>query len=677
MCLRKVPAYIDFEQKWAEEEEDDYGFDAAEAVYLQLEGMGNGSWHGLREVARAHAVKLIMDAMEERMWPLKSLDALMDICTKHRAVAEAQQMLKTWLVSSEGKIEGGLDKFVDCCVKLDYKGFMFSTLKDQLVSGKITCSQLGLARSLWTELPTSLLRQSCRVAVTDFLVQYAAICSVVSKELTEDAAVDFFNNVDTIRTMMTLIATMGTADALLKISDTKTTNSLATQVHQMAVQLAVGVQNLKDEVHIRTAYEVTDFFLTSSLMVYSKNSDTIAQHQHADAPSVNALTGLIEVVDYAQRQLHSARQKDLDKVRASFMCKIVRTLESVEKAKVQDTVRQITTNLLHATSWDGTGKVQSPFKQLAVEIALQWAEYRGDNESFVFAEEIQRRALGKDRSSTSPRISDASDNGFKWEEEIGEWVAVTPCQRSSTKGKSRGPSILSQDSGIGMSESDTPSKKAIDDHEQQPKGAELLGVIDQESAPREGEGEARSTSNSPMLGAQHNVEAVSSPLAKLSSTQSPDQTPEDLQQLSATPCKPKSRGKKPPAKRGRPPKKRVLEDHDELSMSPDKATLTARRVASRPSSCPDDTIGVDDLDPMGGLHAKGVDDRDELAMTPKVTQLPQTPAPKKTGTKPWRKPKSKAVEPTPARMTLRSQRKPRPAIVETSSERASDDELGV
>ncbi len=207
MCIRKMPAYIEFEQKWAEEEDGNYDFDALDTIYSELAALGRGSWPGLREVCRAHAVRLVLDAMQERMWPLKSVDALINICIKHNAIAEGQQLLKTWLVYSKGKIEGGPLKFVELCIGLDQKAFMLQCLGDSLSTGSIGCAELTSMTSLWQEVPLAFARRSSRLAAAGFLLKYAIVATA---RLSPGTAVgsDGLVDLDPIITVLTLITTM-------------------------------------------------------------------------------------------------------------------------------------------------------------------------------------------------------------------------------------------------------------------------------------------------------------------------------------------------------------------------------------------------------------------------------------------------------------------------------------
>lgn len=101
-CLRKLPAYIELEEHFAEldrleKETEDEGRDIANEIYGQLEmhfeqAPGYG-WRSFRQVVRTHATTLICNAVSDEMLGLKDTLVLITHCLNARAWDEAEQLL--------------------------------------------------------------------------------------------------------------------------------------------------------------------------------------------------------------------------------------------------------------------------------------------------------------------------------------------------------------------------------------------------------------------------------------------------------------------------------------------------------------------------------------------------------------------------------------------------------
>ena len=99
-CLRRVPSYIEFEERNVDEAGEDEDADVSYEIYSELESLGSqatSGWSGLRKVVRAHALWLITNAIDEGFVPERVVWALADVCTKANAMEEAQTMLKACL----------------------------------------------------------------------------------------------------------------------------------------------------------------------------------------------------------------------------------------------------------------------------------------------------------------------------------------------------------------------------------------------------------------------------------------------------------------------------------------------------------------------------------------------------------------------------------------------------
>ncbi|KAK5165767.1 uncharacterized protein LTR77_008690 [Saxophila tyrrhenica] len=689
MCLRKVPAYIDYEQKYAEEEEDDWGFDAIETVYLDLERLGRVSWHGLRRVTRAHAVRMIIDAMAERMWPLRSLDSLMDICTKHHAVKEGHELLRAWLVSSKGKIEKPVEKFVEMALRSDSNGFLFRTLGELLSSEILGCTEVASVTELWHALPVAMARRSSQRCAIGFLEQYASACSKLQDNGDEEAASSELNALcstvplHTTLPLLTSMCLMASHRAGLQEGEAE---AMSGELHRVALNIVRIPTRHDTPCDPVICLKVQDLFLTTAILVGAVRGDS-------EASSETVGFGALSCLLYGDSQTGSASRRrlvNLNRDRAALVCKAIKCVESLDKSAAQAIARRACTGLMQAAD-TVTDKGASIMADLAVEVAATWAEYRGDNDSYAFADDIQREALicSSDPANHDPSSSSGEVGGYRWEEGIGEWVAATPAERIAKEQKSREGSVISQDSGIGMSEPVSPKVKPSEMSGEQPDQADSPpGLISGSSSPGEVDSPelvyhaqsiemAAEYGSSPLsgkLGARRQEPTTEAGTEHTSPKPRDAQDEHDIDLL--TPCLLKPGGTIQLA-----PEQDTFDDRDELSMTPCRSkavpVATDRLKLSVEPTHPDDTTKQPSSpDPTVANHHVQ-DDKDELSMTPYAVRQAQTPVPepKKAATRARRRPR-RAVETTPARMTLRSQQKRARVQAVPCSGGVSDDELG-
>jgi hypothetical protein len=642
MCMRRVPVYIDFEQNWAEEKEGDYAYDATEAVYNLLQDIGTGgSWPGLREVVRSHAVRMIADAMIDRMWPLKSLDLLMAICAKHHATIEAQHLLRAWLVSSKGKIDGGLSKFVSWCIDLDFQGFMLRTLRDLLSRGELEHLDLVQEDLLWMEVPTCFFRKSCQQAIIDFVQLFATTSSRQPAEIDQRSKA----SMEIIRASMTIITMKIIATELDQNDNEELRESAADQVHRMA---AMALENLPSDSKFDTGAtsQVLDPILASSLMLYALMSTAGSVEQDR---SISALVATIATNEnQAIRQSGSKRHNTTHNVRSRHICSVAKHLELVNKVPASSIMSRTLYGLLRLAGTYDDANTTTFLANLTIDAASVWADEWSDNMSYALVDEISKQALEITRSADDDSIRRGMS--VRWEEGIGEWVTATPHPEASHQQDTESCSISSPDSGIGMSESKTPSKE-----EEEPQFLPMLTSVNKAAERRE---------VSP--GLRETQETIAELGTLPSGSPSPPLSEEvcDEFEPALSPCLPRARTKKQrkPSRQLCAPKQKLFEERDELSISPSKPP--SPQTLSLPTSPP--TKACQELV-----------DRDELSNTPCAARTPQTPVPKRATLEPRRRGKTRQVDATPARMTLRSRRNVVTVSRTLHGEGLSEDELGV
>lgn len=99
-CLRQIPTYIAQEQLHVSQEDDDDNFDVSTAVYDELEALGTSGkagWRHLKDVVRAHGIRLIADAVQQSVISLPVARGLVILCLHREAYPEAQTIIQSML----------------------------------------------------------------------------------------------------------------------------------------------------------------------------------------------------------------------------------------------------------------------------------------------------------------------------------------------------------------------------------------------------------------------------------------------------------------------------------------------------------------------------------------------------------------------------------------------------
>jgi hypothetical protein len=130
-------------------------------------------------------------------------------------------------------------------------------------------------------------------------------------------------------------------------------------------------------------------------------------------------------------------KSEIIKELSGMVGQVVRCCERGEGAQCRR-ARRLCTQLLGFEQLGHT-KLTLFLAKIAVEVALDFAQYSQDAEDHAYAGDIQdtvramRARLSSDvESDMKQRSKDTSMQSFRWEEGIGEWVAKTPLDRSKS-----------------------------------------------------------------------------------------------------------------------------------------------------------------------------------------------------------------------------------------------------
>lgn len=95
-CLRNVPDYIAQEELWYKMEDPESDTDVSAIIYSDLESLSisqSSGWAPLRQIVRAHGIKIVGDAVREETIGINITRTLIALCIRQKAYPEAEQLL--------------------------------------------------------------------------------------------------------------------------------------------------------------------------------------------------------------------------------------------------------------------------------------------------------------------------------------------------------------------------------------------------------------------------------------------------------------------------------------------------------------------------------------------------------------------------------------------------------
>ncbi|KAJ9138029.1 hypothetical protein NKR19_g7963 [Coniochaeta hoffmannii] len=120
MCLRKVPAYVAELESWRLHELEETGtssaFDGTNTsfdVYSDLESLGMGScgWKHLAIVVQSHGIRIVKDAILERLMADDFAILLSDLCSELKVAGDRRQLLEAVVTQQHREPGGPLENF--------------------------------------------------------------------------------------------------------------------------------------------------------------------------------------------------------------------------------------------------------------------------------------------------------------------------------------------------------------------------------------------------------------------------------------------------------------------------------------------------------------------------------------------------------------------------------------
>ncbi|KAK3997723.1 hypothetical protein QBC44DRAFT_315484 [Cladorrhinum sp. PSN332] len=440
MCLRKVPEYIDWEKKEAEE---DNNFQTAPKdcglsfeIYSELETLGvvNG-WKHLCIVARAHGVKIIQDAAAEGLLEDPITDLLIRLCLEYMPLPEFTGLIDTYVTRQYPRPRSSREEDEDIFTSPALRPLRIlricdpsgTSLLPQLLSAlfadELLPSYWILTRGFSTFWPSVInhiaaIKRPCQDTLT-FIIETLTL-------LSHHAAPRKPRGVPQTqirgKAQNTLVSAIGALGSVVVLSEeglhdiSSSTNRTSIIKRRVEHVVTTTTNNLKRQHNTGRKLGTYLLALGSFLSLSSSSSSTILEQAWKGVSTCKGNPILMLQYDATTALMSSV---------AHFCGKGTGLPPYVYLERL-------------CTKLETLSLPGGALRDMRVDGAFRLAEGTGDLRDLKFAEDL-RRDCGTPVQEEGEGKKKAGFGGLRWDEGIGEWVVGTP--GSAVPAKKRSSSV--------------------------------------------------------------------------------------------------------------------------------------------------------------------------------------------------------------------------------------------
>lgn len=474
MCLRKLPEYIDELEYWEQHDAEEHGtkstlLDSAvsseiyEEVVAILPPAHNGCPQ-LRQLVRAHGLKLIKNAVAEDLFDQQFAVSLVKLCSKMKAYPEAEGLLETLLnldVASsgnaaskskdtvyprpkcmgstfeEGRKLAPLKALRDFAKVSERPQFMLGQISSLMSKQKLPLEWLATKEfaAIWSGIVKTLSRKGVCDAAVSFAIH--TITMLASQARKQEFSLKPEPNDARILSQQTLISTITTVATLpllrcdaasslphsIRQDDTSVTSQRVQYIIRSCIYL---MRRRRKPTWITTVLDLSAFYASIS---------------HNDSSATTEAMSLIlnnQKSDIVARQHREAA--------TALICTLA---QSMGRGAPEASHNSLTT-LLDRLDTALQGEMTIP-RSLRSDCAFFLAERTLDLRDLAFAESFNNNETGDVELGVKTTLRHPASSPsvkFRWDEGIAEWVTATPAVAKRQQPRRR--SLRSRSSRAGI-----------------------------------------------------------------------------------------------------------------------------------------------------------------------------------------------------------------------------------
>ena len=412
-CLRKVPAYVQLEESFAQDENasEDGERDTSNEIYQELEAYGSASgngWAGLREVVRADGVAKLKDAIEGGLIPGKTIEALIQACSAHEAIAEGQQITDSALMLERNGRDRILEQYLTFAKENKAEAMVLRTLQLDLDSGVLSHAHLR------QEILHIVLRAATRPSDCPDATRFIQRCI-------DGATCGSTEKHSGLRDLAILLAAASVGQSAGSEIACDRGQHLLESLQRIAIN--VLFRNGHQGIRGQKLQPVANVFLFASIVASLRVNPT-----------------RMPLVEYAPEEVIRTvlRQANVHDGDESFITDVALCITRWDTAS-GDSFLIATTEALLDLGHKLSQETAKPLRNLVLANVRAYAERRQDKDILMFAEEIEDIVADCDSDDTktitvkTPAPKPSKREMFRWEEGLCEWIAKTPLNGVAAK----------------------------------------------------------------------------------------------------------------------------------------------------------------------------------------------------------------------------------------------------
>ncbi|KUI58801.1 hypothetical protein VP1G_06099 [Cytospora mali] len=447
MCLRKVPEYIGELEYWEQREAEEQGTKSAlqnsevsGRIYDELQDMlptNYGSDH-LRTVVRAHGVKVIRDSIAEGLFDDNFSMLLVKLCCKTKSYQEGEELLQELVDRSYPKPKGADSSFDESRNLAPLKA-----LRD-------------FAKE--SNRPQFMMRQLSRLVSQQLLPlhwlstkEFASIWSSMVKGLSAKGSCD-----DSLSFAIRLITSLSTQartggfSLRPRIDDLKTLSqqTLLSAITSIATLSILNQEATETTIHPTNLEKMSTISRRVGYIIH------ICIYEMRRIRKSSWVSTILKLAAYLTSTAHS-RPKEAEI--SEVWCRILTNQKSTNRKQEYEATTVLISSLAQSCS-RGTSQpphhyltklcdeleqglpVEGPSRKIRADCAFFLAERTNDLRDLAFAESLDPAGIQHSIQPTPRKESTTSSfTGYRWEEDICEWVVATPAPKRLSRRSSPSP----------------------------------------------------------------------------------------------------------------------------------------------------------------------------------------------------------------------------------------------
>ncbi|WYZ40309.1 hypothetical protein EsH8_IV_000650 [Colletotrichum jinshuiense] len=438
MCIRKVPQCAAAIEAWERSKAANHGpvssikqMSYSLRVYDELEtlgGAGNG-WSHLQALLRAHAIYILTEVIMDGLLDVAFVHILIEHCKAIECPYETAKLMEALLGLSHLKSRENTEKFcsetqgqvlvslADLAGQTGIEFHLLETVTPLLISGHLPVATLStkLFGFLWTATACSVLEQRAHPSATRFAATGLGLLCICSFPTRKRRRAKFRTTPTSAR--LTLSSVLGALSAMAMISQNfgNTTDGTETRGRGRTHRVVLQILHEAMALVVSEGGSKEAMYPLQLAIFLSTRSDLAHKSMVRLKQVVESLGGGLDPRNpECTRRNHS----ELFDTTIALTCSIAHCCGRATNQPSNQYFDEICKLV---------DRLQAPsFSTLRVDGAFLLAQKTDDLRDLVFAETITEVLTGNNAIATHIGAKATFFAGYRWEEGISEWIAVSP-----------------------------------------------------------------------------------------------------------------------------------------------------------------------------------------------------------------------------------------------------------